>query len=109
MDGSRVTMSPDGTWLYAYLDEDGSHVLPGSFEATWDMITFTTWDGRCADVEGRYDYDLSMDTLMLTLSHDDCPGREIRMEYAWTRAMRRDTPAVDAGMLEAISEQERSE
>jgi hypothetical protein len=36
-------MSPDGTWLYAYLDEDGSHVLPGSFKATWEMITFTTW------------------------------------------------------------------
>lgn len=106
MDGSRVTMSPDGSWLYAYLDENGNHVLPGSYVATWDTITFMTRDGVCAEVEGRYEYDLSMDTLLLTLSHDDCPGREARMEYAWTRAMPRDIPAVRAGESKFITEQE---
>ena len=109
MDGTRVTMSPDGTWLYAYIDENGRHVHPGSFDATWDTITFITQDGLCAGVEGRYDYELSMDTLRLSLSHDECPGREIRMQYAWTRAMTRDEPAVEAGTLEAITEMEPSE
>lgn len=109
MDGSRVTMSPDGSWLYAYNDQDGRHELPGSFEATWDVITFVSDDGLCIDVEGRYDYELSLDTLLLTLSHDECPNREIRMAYAWTRAMTRDLPAVRAGTFKAITEQEESE
>ena len=102
MDGTRVTMSPDGTWLYAYIDENGRHVHPGTFDATWNTITFITRDGLCAGVEGRYDYDLSMDTLLLTLSHDECTGRETRMEYAWTRAMSRDEPAVTAGEMKFI-------
>ena len=57
MDGSRVTMSPDGTWLYAYIDENGRHVLPGSFDAGWKTVTFISDAGLCAGVEGRYDYD----------------------------------------------------
>ncbi len=109
MDGTRVTMSSDGTWLYAYIDENGRHLLPGSFDATWDTITFISDDGLCAGVEGRYDYDLTRDTLLLSLSHDECPGREIRMEYAWTRAMPRDTPAVEADKLNALSKMTSSE
>lgn len=104
MDGSRVHLAPDGRWTYYFTNEDGPAVQPGNFEATWKTISFHSDTGPCAEVEGRYDYELSLDTLLFTQLHDECPGREIRLEYAWTRVMRPDIPAVADGELEAIND-----
>lgn len=109
MDGARVTMSSDGTWIYASIDENGNIAHPGTFEATWDTITLRSDNGPCRGMEGRYEYDLSMDTILFTLAHDECDGRRLRMDYAWTRAMSPNIPAVKAGTLEAITEEQESE
>ncbi|MDG2423912.1 MAG: hypothetical protein P8M22_08030 [Phycisphaerales bacterium] len=105
MDGSRVHLEADGDWIYHFTDEAGPTTQPGSFEATWKTISFQSDVGSCSDVVGSYEYELSRDTLLFTLKKDDCPGREIRMEYAWTRMMTPDIPAVADGELEAIKDE----
>lgn len=105
MDGSRVHLTPDGRWTYYFTSEDGPAAQPGSFEATWKTISFNADAGNCMNIDGRYDYELSVDTLLFTLRHDECPGREIRLEYAWTRMLQPDIPAVAEGELEAINDE----
>ena len=106
LDGSRVHLLPDGQWTYFFINEDGPVIRPGSFEATWKTVSFQSDEGDCAGIIGEYGYELSRDTLLFTLKKDDCPFRETRMAYAWTRMMTPDIPAVREGELEAVKEEE---
>ena len=101
MDGSRVQLMPDGRMEFHFVDEDGPGIRPGVFDATWNTITFNTDVGPCANVQGRYRYEMDMGTLLFTLVKDDCPRREKLLELSWTRMQRPDIPRVEAGEVEA--------
>ena len=101
MDGTRVHLHADGRWELILETEDGVSRTPGTFTATWSSITISSESGPCPGVDGRYTYELSRDTLLLTEARDDCPARETRFEYAWTRMLEPAIPEVQQGELEA--------